>query len=106
MLLQLSAGVGDDAMLAIRVDLSEDGPKATWLFVVPEAGIHNEGIGPVASRVVDNWLGAEVGLKFEEGLKSVRGKCAPFPGALFFRQSCEWRCKLGKVAHVPPKKVA
>jgi hypothetical protein len=70
-------------MLAIRVDLSEDGAEANWLFVVSEAGIHNEGIGPVAPRVVDDWLGAEVGLKFEEGLKGVRGKCAPLPRALF-----------------------
>ncbi len=84
MLLQLSAGNGDDAMLAIRVDLSEDGSEATWLLVVSEAGVHNEGTGPVAPRVVNNWLGAEVGLKFEEGLKSVRGKCAPLPGEFFF----------------------
>jgi hypothetical protein len=68
MFLQLSAGIGDEAMLTIRVDLSEDGPEATWLFVIREAGGHDEGIGPVAPRIVNNWLGAEVSLKFEKGL--------------------------------------
>jgi hypothetical protein len=34
MLLQLAAGVCDDAVLAIRVDLDKDGPKAPRLFVI------------------------------------------------------------------------
>ena len=62
MFLQFSAGIGNDAMFAILVDLCEDGTEATRLFVVAEAGVDNEGIGPVLSGVVDNWLGAEVGL--------------------------------------------
>ncbi len=60
--LQFSACIGNDAMFAILVDLCEDGTEATRLFIVAEAGVNNEGIGPISSGVVDNWLGAEVGL--------------------------------------------
>ncbi len=59
MFLQLSAGISDDAMLAIRVDLGEDGPR---LFVISQAGINNDGVGPVAAWVVHNGLGAKVSL--------------------------------------------
>ncbi len=75
-------------MLAIRINLCEDGTEATRFFVVSEAGVDNECVGPVTSRVVDNWLGAEVSLKFEERLQGIRGKRAPFPGAIFFRKRC------------------
>ncbi len=66
MFLQLPAGVSDDAMLTFLVNLRKNGPKAPWLFVVAEAGIDNEGIGPVSSWVVNYRLGAEVGLKFKK----------------------------------------
>ncbi len=49
-------------MFAFLVDLREDGTEATRLFVIAEAGVDDEGIGPVSSGVVDNWLGAEVRL--------------------------------------------
>jgi hypothetical protein len=42
MFLQLSAGICNYAMLAIGVYLGENGPKATWLFVIAEACIDNE----------------------------------------------------------------
>ncbi len=60
--LQFLACIGNDAMFACLVDLREDGTEATRLFVVAEAGVDDEGIGPVSSGVVDNWLGAEVRL--------------------------------------------
>jgi hypothetical protein len=34
-----------------RVDLSEDDPEASWLFVVLKAGIHNEGMQAVTVRI-------------------------------------------------------
>ncbi len=83
--LQLSAGICNDAVLAIRVDLGEDGAEATRLFVVSEAGVDDECVRPVTSRVIDDWLGAKVGLEFKEGLQGIRGKRASFPGAVFFR---------------------
>jgi hypothetical protein len=86
--LQLSAGICNDAMLAIRVDVSEDGAEATGLFVVTEAGVDDECIGPVASRVVDDRLGGEVRLEFKESLQGFRGKLVPLQGAVFFRQCC------------------
>jgi hypothetical protein len=51
MLLQLLAGVGDNAVLTIRVDLGEDSQEYPGLFVITQAGIDNEGIGPVAAQV-------------------------------------------------------
>jgi hypothetical protein len=62
MFLQLSACISNDTMFAVLVDLREDGSEATRLFVIAEAGVDDEGIGPVSSGVVDNWLGAEVRL--------------------------------------------
>ncbi len=62
MFLQLSAGIRDVAMLAIRVDLGEDGTQALGLFVITQAGINNEGIRPVAARVIHNWFRAKVSL--------------------------------------------
>ena len=64
--LQLSAGISDDTMLTFLVDLRKNGSKAPWLFVVAEAGIDNEGIGPVSSWVINDRLGAEVGLKLKK----------------------------------------
>ncbi len=49
-------------MLAISIDLCEDGPKAPWLFVIAQAGVDDEGKGPVASQIVKYLLGAEVAL--------------------------------------------
>jgi hypothetical protein len=71
-------------VLAIRVGLCEDGTEATRLFVVSEAGVDDECVGPVTSRVIDDWLGAEVGLKLKEGLQGIRGKHATLPGVVFF----------------------
>jgi hypothetical protein len=84
-LLQLSAGICNDAMLTIWVNLCEDGTEATGLFVVSEAGVNDECVGSIAPRVVNNWLGAKVSLKLKESLQGIRGKCASFPGAVFFR---------------------
>ncbi len=39
MLLKLYAGIGNDTMLPLWVDLGEDGAQAPWLFIVTEAGI-------------------------------------------------------------------
>ena len=64
--LQLPAGISDNTMLTFLVNLRKNGPKAPWLFVVTEAGIDNKGIGPVTSGVVNDRLGAEVGLKFKK----------------------------------------
>ncbi len=52
--LQFSACICNDAMFAFLVHLCEDGSEAARLLVVAEAGVDNEGIGPVSSRVVDN----------------------------------------------------
>jgi hypothetical protein len=68
-------------MLAIWVDLHENGP---WLFVVAEAGIDNEGVGPISSWVVNNWLRAKVGLEFLESLQCIRWQLAAFPRTVFF----------------------
>ncbi len=54
--LQLSAGISDNTMLTFLIDLCKNGPKAPWLFVVAEAGVDNEGIGPIFSWVVDDGL--------------------------------------------------
>ncbi len=51
-------------MLTFLIDLRKNGPKAPWLFVITEAGIDNEGIGPVSSWEIDDGLRAEIGLKF------------------------------------------
>jgi hypothetical protein len=51
MLLQLSAGVGDNAVLTIRVDLGDDSHESPGLFVITQAGVDNEGVGPVAVQV-------------------------------------------------------
>ncbi len=83
--LQFSACIGNDAMFAFLVDLCEDGAEAAGLFVVAEAGVDNEGIGPVSPGVVDNWLGAEVRLQLKESLQGVRRQRATFPCAIFFR---------------------
>ncbi len=48
-LLQLSACICNDAMMAIWVDLHKNGSKAPWRFVIAQAGINNEGIGPISS---------------------------------------------------------
>ena len=53
-------------MLTFLIDLRKNGPKAPGLFVIAEAGIDDEGIGPVSSGVIDDRLGAEVGLKFQK----------------------------------------
>ncbi len=70
--LQFSACICNDAMFAFLVDLCEDGSEAARLFVIAEAGVDNEGVGPVSSGVVDNWLRAEVSLQLEESLQGVR----------------------------------
>jgi hypothetical protein len=41
-------------MLSIGVDLGEDGPKATGLLVISNAGINDQGIWAVLARVVHN----------------------------------------------------
>ncbi len=87
-LLQLSAGICNDAMLTRWVNVCEDGTEATGLFVVTEAGIDDECVGSVTPRVVDNWLGAKVRLKLKESLQGIRGECASFSGAVFFRKCC------------------
>ncbi len=71
-------------MLAIGVNLGENGPKATWLFVVTEAGIDDECVRPVAARIVNKWFWAEMSLEFKKGLKGIERKLAAFPWALFF----------------------
>ncbi len=71
-------------MFAFLVDLCEDGSEAARLLVVAEDGVDNEGIGPVSSGVVNNWLGAEVSLQLEESLQGVRRQRAAFPCAIFF----------------------
>ncbi len=83
--LQLSAGIGNYTMFAIWINLGEDSSEAARLFVVAEAGIHDEGIGPVFSGVIDDWLRAKVGLQFLKRLQSVRQQRATFPRAIFFR---------------------
>jgi len=82
--LQFSACIGNDAMFALLIDLREDGTEATRLFVVAEAGVDDEGIGPVSSGVVNNWLGAEIRLQLEESLQGLRRQRATFPCAIFF----------------------
>ncbi len=62
--LQLSAGVSDNTMLTFLINLRKNGSKAPWLFVVTEAGIDDESIGPVSSGVIDDRLGAKVCLEF------------------------------------------
>ncbi len=47
-------------MLAIWVDLGEDGPKAAQLFVITKAGIDDKGVWPVAARIVHNWFWAKI----------------------------------------------
>ena len=61
-LLQLSAGVGNHTMFAVLVNLRQDSSEASWLFVIAEAGVDNEGIGTVFAGIIDDWLGAEVRL--------------------------------------------
>jgi hypothetical protein len=76
--LQLSAAVCIDAMLSIRVNLGEECPKATWLFVITKAGIDNKGVQPVAPRIVHDWFQAKISLKLKKGLKGIRRKLATF----------------------------
>jgi hypothetical protein len=64
MFLKPAACIGNDAVLAIRVDLGKDGPKAPGFFVITQTGIDDEGIGPVAARLVDDGLGAKGTLEF------------------------------------------
>jgi hypothetical protein len=54
-----------------RVDLSEDDPEASWLFVVLKAGIHDEGIQAVTVRINYNRFWAEVGLEFQKCLQGI-----------------------------------
>ncbi len=39
MILQLSAGICDDALLTIWVDLGQNGAKAPWIFIVSKSGV-------------------------------------------------------------------
>ncbi len=84
-LLQLSAGISDDTVLTILVDLRKNGTKATRLFVIAKAGIDNKSVGSVSSWVVDDRLGAQICLKLLEGFESIRWQLATFPRTVFFR---------------------
>ena len=87
-LLQLSAGIGNYTMFAIWINLGQDSSEAARLFVVAEAGVNNEGIGPVFSGVIDDRLRAKVGLLFLKRLQGVRRQRATFPRAIFFHKRC------------------
>jgi hypothetical protein len=84
MLLQFSACICNDTVFALWVDLREDGTEAARRFVVAEAGVDNEGIGPIVSGVVNDGFGAEISLQFEESLQGIWRQCAAFPCAIFF----------------------
>ena len=60
--LQLSAGVGNYAMLAVLVNLRLDSSEAARFFVIAEAGIDDESIRTVFAGVIDDRLGAKVRL--------------------------------------------
>jgi hypothetical protein len=77
MLLQLSACICDNTMLAIWVDLCTNGPKAPQFLVITKANFNDE-------RLVINWLGAQVGLEFLESLEGIRWQLISFPGTIFF----------------------
>ncbi len=55
-LLHISACICDDTMFTFVIDLCKNGPKAPWFSVVAEAGVDDQGIGPVSSRVINDWL--------------------------------------------------
>jgi hypothetical protein len=84
MLLHLSSSICNVAMLAIWVNLCEDGPEAPRLFVIPQGGINNEGVGAVCFGVVDNWFGAQGRLQIMESLQGIRWQLTAFPRANFF----------------------
>ncbi len=93
-------------MLAIWVNLCEDGPKAPLTFVISEAGIHDEGKEPGSSGVVDDGLGVDIALELFKSMQGVRWHVTALPGAIFFCQTCEGQHKLGKISDMPPEKVA
>ncbi len=66
MFLKLATGVGNDTMFALLVELHQDCTQAPRFFVISETGNDNEHIGTIFLGVVDNRLGAQVGLKFLE----------------------------------------
>jgi hypothetical protein len=82
--LQLSASICNNSVLAIWVNLSEDGPQAPWLLVMSQAGIGDDSIGPVPLGVVDDGLGAEVTLQFLESLQDIKWELTAFSRAIFF----------------------
>jgi hypothetical protein len=77
MFLKLATGVSDDAMFAVLIKLRQNGAQASGLFVVSETGIDDKCIRAISRGVGDDGLGAQVGLKFLEGLQGSEGR-APF----------------------------
>ena len=56
MLLELPAGIGDDRMGTILVDLGQDGTKTSRFPVQPEAGVGDERKFSILSGIVNHWF--------------------------------------------------
>jgi hypothetical protein len=54
--LQLSTGISNDAVFSVLFDLRQNGSQASWLFVIAQAGVGDEGVWPISSRVIDYGL--------------------------------------------------
>jgi hypothetical protein len=77
-------------MFSFVIKLGQDGSQATRLFVVPQAGVFNQSIRSIFSRVIDDRLRAKVGLKVFEGCQGVRMQHASLTRALLFCQGGQW----------------
>ncbi len=66
-LLKLSASISDDTMFSGFVYLRQDGAEAAGVGVVSEGGVDDEGVRPVATRVVNNRFRARKALRASAG---------------------------------------
>jgi hypothetical protein len=60
----LKAGISNDVVLSVRVDLGEDGAHTSRLAVISYAGIHDEAELLVLARVPYYRGGTQVALEF------------------------------------------
>jgi hypothetical protein len=59
--------------------MRQDGAEAAGVGVVSEGGVDDEGVRPVATRVVNYRFRAQTGLKFTKSFESVGRKRSRFP---------------------------
>jgi hypothetical protein len=92
-------------MISVFVHLRQNGSQTSRLFVIAKAGVSDESVRSISSWVIDNGLGAQVGLQFSERCQGIRRQGASFPRTLFLGESCEGSCQLSEVSDVASKEV-